>query len=153
MHIIAAKAVAFGEALRPEFTTYSKQVIKNAAALADAMVELGYGVISGGTDNHSMLIDLRNKGVTGKLAEDTLVRADITINKNMVPFDTESPMVTSGMRLGTPALTTRGLKEEHMAVIAGLIDKVLTSPDNESVILSVKHEVNEFMNQFPMFQW
>ncbi|MEZ4852079.1 MAG: serine hydroxymethyltransferase [Bacteroidia bacterium] len=153
MHIIAAKAVAFGEALRPEFTTYSKQVIKNAAALADAMVELGYGVISGGTDNHSMLIDLRNKGVTGKLAEDTLVKADITINKNMVPFDTESPMVTSGMRLGTPALTTRGLKEEHMAVIAGLIDKVLTSPDNESVILSVKHEVNEFMNQFPMFQW
>jgi glycine hydroxymethyltransferase len=153
MHIIAAKAVAFGEALRPEFTTYSKQVIKNAAALADAMVSLGYGVISGGTDNHSMLIDLRNKKVTGKLAEDTLVRADITINKNMVPFDSESPMVTSGMRLGTPALTTRGLREEHMTVIAELIDKVLVNHDNESVIQSVKNEVNEFMNQFPMFKW
>ena len=114
MHIIAAKAVGFGEALRPEFKTYGQRVIANAKVLAKAMLDKGYGVISGGTDNHSMLIDLRNKGVTGKLAENTLVRADITINKNMVPFDTESPMVTSGMRLGTAALTTRGLKENDM---------------------------------------
>ncbi|MEL6256044.1 MAG: serine hydroxymethyltransferase [Bacteroidota bacterium] len=153
MHIIAAKAVAFGEALRPEFKTYGEQVIRNAQALAKAMVEKGYGVISGGTDNHSMLIDLRNKGVTGKVAEESLVKADITINKNMVPFDTESPMVTSGMRLGTPALTTRGLKEADMEKVAGLIDRVLTDPDNENTLKEVKAEVNAFMEAFPMFQW
>lgn len=153
MHIIAAKAIAFGEALRPEFKTYGEQVIRNAQALAKAMVDKGYGVISGGTDNHSMLIDLRNKGVTGKVAEESLVKADITINKNMVPFDTESPMVTSGMRLGTPALTTRGLKEADMEKVAGLIDKVLSDPDNESSLKEVKAEVNTFMEAFPMFQW
>ncbi|MEZ4776322.1 MAG: serine hydroxymethyltransferase [Bacteroidia bacterium] len=153
MHIIAAKAVAFGEALRPEFKTYGEQVMKNAKALASAMLALGYGVISGGTDNHSMLIDLRNKKVTGKIAEDTLVKADITINKNMVPFDSESPMVTSGIRLGTPALTTRGLKENHMEMIASFIDRVLVDYNNETVITQVKGEVNEFMSDFPMFQW
>lgn len=153
MHIIASKAVAFGEALRPEFKTYCERIIQNALALAKAMVDRGYGVISGGTDNHLMLIDLRNKGVTGKLAENTLVKADITINKNMVPFDTERPMVTSGMRLGTAALTTRGLREGDMVTVADFIDRVLTQSDNESVIAKVKAEVNEFMGQFPMFQW
>jgi len=117
------------------------------------MISKGYGVISGGTDNHSMLIDLRNKGVTGKVAEESLVKADITINKNMVPFDTESPMVTSGMRLGTPALTTRGLKEADMEKVADLIDRVLSAPDNENTLKEVKAEVNAFMEAFPMFQW
>lgn len=153
MHIIAAKAIAFGEALRPEFKSYGEQVIKNAQSLAQAMVEKGYGVISGGTDNHSMLIDLRNKGVTGKIAEESLVKADITINKNMVPFDTESPMVTSGMRLGTPALTTRGLKEADMEKVADFIDRVLTNPEDAATLSSVKGEVNAFMEAFPMFQW
>ncbi|RMG23149.1 MAG: serine hydroxymethyltransferase [Bacteroidetes bacterium] len=153
MHIIAAKAVAFGEALRPEFKSYARQVIKNAQVLAQSMLELGYGVISGGTDNHLMLIDLRNKKVTGKLAENALIQADITINKNMVPFDTERPMVTSGMRLGTAALTTRGLKEDDMKKIAAFIDRVLTHHDNEQVIKEVKAEVNAFMSNFPMFQW
>lgn len=153
MHIIAAKAIAFGEALRPEFATYGEQVIKNAQTLAQSMLELGYGVISGGTDNHSMLIDLRNKGVTGKVAEESLVRADITINKNMVPFDTESPMVTSGMRLGSSALTTRGLKEEDMKMVASFIDRVLIDPENETVIGQVRGEVNEYMQKFPMFTW
>ncbi|TAE48139.1 MAG: serine hydroxymethyltransferase [Bacteroidetes bacterium] len=155
MHVIAAKAVAFGEALRPEFDTYARQVIKNAQALANAMTALGYKVISGGTDNHLMLIDLRAKSttLTGKIAEDALVRADITINKNMVPFDTRSPMVTSGIRLGTPALTTRGLKEADVEVVASLIDRVLMNPESESVIADVRGEVNEFMHKFPMFQW
>jgi glycine hydroxymethyltransferase len=153
MHIIAAKAVAFGEALRPEFKAYGQQVIVNAQALAKAMLDNGYGIISGGTDNHLMLIDLSNKGLTGKIAENSLIRADITINKNMVPFDAQSPMVTSGMRLGTSALTTRGLKEADMQVIAGFIDRVLTDPENESLILKVKGEVNEFMSAFPMFTW
>lgn len=153
MHIIAAKAVAFGEALRPEFTTYVQRVIDNAQALCNAMLDHGYGVISGGTDNHLMLIDLRNKGVTGAQAEDALIKADITINKNMVPFDPEKPMVTSGMRLGTSALTTRGLGEADMVRIAGLIDRVLTHLDDENVIREVKHEVNDFMKAFPMFQW
>lgn len=153
MHIIAAKAVAFGEALRPEYKTYTERVLANARALAQAMLDRGYGVISGGTDNHSMLIDLRNKGVTGKVAEESLVKADITINKNMVPFDTESPMVTSGMRLGTPALTTRGLREGDMVKVADFIDRVLTAPEDENVINEVKAEVNAFMRSFPMFQW
>ena len=153
MHIIAAKAIAFGEALRPEFKSYVEQVILNAKALAQSMVDKGYGVISGGTDNHSMLIDLRNKGVTGKVAEESLVKADITINKNMVPFDTESPMVTSGMRLGTPALTTRGLKEEDMVKVADLIDRVLSNPEDTNTLQEVKSEVNAFMEAYPMFQW
>lgn len=153
MHIIAAKAIAFGEALRPEFKSYGEQVIRNAQQLAQSMLDKGYGVISGGTDNHSMLIDLRNKGVTGKVAEESLVKADITINKNMVPFDTESPMVTSGMRLGTPALTTRGLKETDMVKVADFIDRVLTNPEDAATIAAVKTEVNAFMEAFPMFQW
>ncbi|MEM6765634.1 MAG: serine hydroxymethyltransferase [Bacteroidota bacterium] len=155
MHIIAAKAVSFGEALRPAFSTYVQQVRKNAIALSHAMVELGYKVISGGTDNHLMLIDLRPKSdvLTGKIAEESLVKADITINKNMVPFDERSPMVTSGIRLGTPALTTRGLREEDMVRIAGLIDKVLMNVDSEETILETKAEVNAFMETFPMFSW
>lgn len=153
MHIIAAKAVAFGEALRPEFKSYGEQVIKNAQALAKAMLNHGYGIISEGTDNHLMLIDLRNKGITGKIAENSLIRADITINKNMVPFDPESPMVTSGMRLGTSALTTRGLSESDMEIVAGFIDRVLTHPDDETVISQVRGEVNEYMKNFPMFTW
>lgn len=155
MHIIAAKAVAFGEALRPEFNTYCQRVIDNAQALAGAMVDRGYKIISGGTDNHLMLIDLRPKSdeLTGTIAEQALVRADITVNKNMVPFDTRSPMVTSGVRLGTPALTTRGLKKEDMAQVASWIDQVLEAPENEAVIQRVKGEVNEFMNAFPMFKW
>ncbi len=155
MHVIAAKAVAFGEALRPEFTTYSKQVIDNAQALANAMVERGYKIISGGTDNHLMLIDLRPKSeaLTGTIAEQALVQADITANKNMVPFDTRSPMVTSGIRLGTPALTTRGLKTEDMVQVADWIDRVLVAPTDEAVITKVRGEVNEFMQTFPMFQW
>lgn len=153
MHIIAAKAVAFGEALKPEYKDYTKRVAANAQALAASMVEKGYGVISGGTDNHSMLIDLRNKGVTGKLAEEILVKADITINKNMVPFDTESPMVTSGMRLGTPALTTRGLGTQDMVTVAELIDRVLTNPADDAVVGAVRADVNAFMGEFPMFKW
>ncbi|MCI4669819.1 MAG: serine hydroxymethyltransferase [Bacteroidia bacterium] len=155
MHSIAGKAVGFGEALRPEFTAYTEQTMKNAQVLAQAMVDAGYKVISGGTDNHLMLIDLRPKSdtLTGKLAENALVRADITINKNMVPFDSRSPMVTSGIRLGTPALTTRGLKEDDMKVIASFIDRVLMDPENEGLINTVRGEVNEFMAQFPMFKW
>jgi len=155
MHAIAGKAVAFGEALRPEFTDYTKRVIANAQALAEAMRNLGYKLISDGTDNHLMLIDLRSKfpELTGKQAEASLVAADITINKNMVPFDSRSPMVTSGIRLGTPALTTRGLGTEDMGVLAGLIDRVLQAPVNEEIISTVRGEVNEFMRDFPMFKW
>ncbi|MEO1447911.1 MAG: serine hydroxymethyltransferase [Bacteroidota bacterium] len=155
MHVIAAKAVAFAEALRPEFDTYTKQVIENAQVLAAEMVNRGYKIISGGTDNHLMLIDLRAKSesLTGKVAEESLVRADITINKNMVPFDSRSPMVTSGIRLGTPALTTRGLKGDDMKAIAGFIDDVLMAPDDETVIKRVKGDVNAYMGQFPMFKW
>lgn len=155
MHIIAAKAVGFGEALRPEFDTYARRVIANAKVLADEMVAAGYKVISGGTDNHSMLIDLRPKfpELTGKLAEASLVAADITINKNMVPFDSRSPMVTSGIRLGTAALTTRGLGEDDMRRVASFIDQVLSAPEDEQVITAVRGEVNEFMGAFPMFQW
>ncbi|MDX1905855.1 MAG: serine hydroxymethyltransferase [Bacteroidia bacterium] len=155
MHIIAAKAVAFGEALRPEFGDYTRRVIRNAQALATAMVNRGYKVISDGTDNHLMLIDLRAKfpDLTGKTAEDALVRADITINKNMVPFDSRSPMVSSGIRLGTPALTTRGLTEADMETVAAFIDRVLSHPAQESVISEVRGEVNAFMRDFPMFTW
>jgi glycine hydroxymethyltransferase len=152
MHVIAAKAIAFGEALTPKYNDYTHRVIKNAQSLATAMVDMGYQIISGGTDNHSMLIDLRNKNLTGKVAEEALVRADITINKNMVPFDTESPMVTSGIRLGTPALTSRGLNEADMKTVAGFMDRILNDPGNEALIQQVRGEVNEFMKTFPAFK-
>ena len=152
-HVIAAKAVAFGEALSDNYKTYMKQVKKNAAVMADEFIRLGYKIISGGTDNHSMLIDLRSKGVTGKDAENTLVRADITVNKNMVPYDTESPFVTSGIRVGTPALTSRGVKDDEIPMIVGLIDRVLTNISDEATIEAVRKEVNELMSNRPLFQW
>jgi len=150
-HIIAAKAIAFGEALTDEFLHYTVQVKKNAEKLAQAFVNKDYGVISGGTDNHMMLIDLRNKDVSGKQAEEALSKADITVNKNMVPFDDKSPFVTSGIRIGTPAVTTRGLKEDDMAKIVDLIDHVITNIDNESEIEAVKKEVNTMMSGRPLF--
>lgn len=152
-HIIAAKAVAYQEALRPEYKDYCKQVMKNAQVLARAVVEKGYQIISGGTDNHLMLIDLRAKSetLTGKIAENTLVRADITVNKNAVPFETRSPFVTSGIRIGTPAVTTRGMKETEMLKIAELIDRVLTNTDDDHVIDQVKKEVNELSLNFPLY--
>ncbi len=153
MHIIAAKAVAFGEALSDEFFSYSLQVQKNAKAMAEAFVKRGYDIISGGTDNHMMLIDLRNKGISGKEAEQALVKAEITVNKNMVPFDDKSPFVTSGIRIGTPAITTRGLVEADMETVVALIDKVLTNHTNEEVIEQVADEVNEMMESRPMFVW
>lgn len=152
-HIIAAKAVAYQEALQPEYKDYCKQVMKNAQVLARAMVEKGYQIISGGTDNHLMLIDLRAKSetLTGKIAENILVRADITVNKNAVPFETRSPFVTSGIRIGTPAVTTRGMKETEMLKIAELIDRVLTNTDDDHVIDQVKKEVNELSLNFPLY--
>ena len=150
-HVIAAKAVAFGEALSDEFFQYSLQVQKNAKRLAQALVDKGYDIISGGTDNHSMLIDLRNKGLTGKLAENALVKADMTVNKNMVPFDDKSPFVTSGIRIGTPAVTTRGMKEAEMDQIAVYMDRVLADPENEQNIEAVQKEVSQFMSQYPLF--
>jgi glycine hydroxymethyltransferase len=154
-HVIASKAVAFGEALTDEYFQYILQVKRNAEVMAKAFVDRGYHVISGGTDNHLMLIDLRSKfpNITGKQAENTLVLADITINKNMVPFDSRSPFQTSGLRVGTPAITTRGLSEEHMEPIVALIDEVMSNIDNEQVINSVKGKVNSLMSQFPLFAW
>jgi len=154
-HVIAAKAVAFGEALQPEFKTYQQQVKTNAAVMAQAFVNKGYKVISGGTDNHSMLIDLRTKypELTGKLAERALVAADITTNKNMVPFDSRSAFQTSGLRFGTPAITTRGLKEDRMPWIVELIDRVLLAPEDERVIAAVRAEVNAEMVHYPLFAW
>jgi len=152
-HVIAAKAVAFGEALTDNYKTYMKQVKLNASVMADEFMKKGYKVISGGTDNHSMLIDLRSKNVTGKDAENTLVLADITVNKNMVPFDSESPFVTSGIRIGTPALTSRGVKENEIAVIVDMIDRVLTDITNETTIAAVRKEVNEMMSNRPLFHW
>ena len=151
-HVIAAKAVAFGEALTPEYKSYMEQVKKNASIMAQEFVKLGYNIVSGGTDNHSMLLDLRNKGVTGKDAENTLVKADITVNKNMVPFDTESPFVTSGIRIGTPAITTRGVKENEIKTIVELIDKVLTNISNEEVIQNIRSQVNNLMKEYPLFK-
>jgi glycine hydroxymethyltransferase len=151
MHVIAAKAVAFGEALQDEFFTYARQLQKNANAMADAFVKRGYDIISGGTDNHMMLIDLRNKGISGKEAENALVKAEITVNKNMVPFDDKSPFVTSGIRVGTAAITTRGLVEEDMETIVTLIDKVLMNHTNEDVIEEVADEVNEMMSERAIF--
>ncbi len=151
-HVIASKAIAFGEALSPEYQTYIKQVRSNAQAMAAAFMSLGYQIISGGTDNHLMLIDLRNKGISGKAAENVLIKADITINKNMVPFDDKSPFVTSGIRIGTPAITSRGLKEEHMGIIVGFIDQVLMNVDNEAIIENVRKEVNAMMHNFPLYR-
>ena len=154
-HVIAAKAVAFGEALDPSFKEYQTQVKKNAAVLAQAFMDKGYKVISGGTDNHSMLIDLRPKfpELTGKVAEKALVAADITVNKNMVPFDSRSAFQTSGFRVGTPAITTRGVKEDKMGYIVELIDRVLSAPEDEAVIASVRTEVNRMMADYPLFAW
>ena len=151
-HIIAAKAIAFGEALTDAYFEYILQVKRNATAMADAFVSKGYEVVSGGTDNHCMLIDLRSKNVTGKDAENALVKAHITVNKNMVPFDDQSPFVTSGIRVGTPALTTRGLKENHMVQIVDLIDEVIMNYDNEEVIDSVADKVVKMMEVFPIFE-
>ena len=151
MHVIAAKAVAFGEALTDEFFQYMMQVQKNAKAMAEAFVKRGYDIISGGTDNHMMLIDLRNKNITGKEAENALVKAEITVNKNMVPFDDKSPFVTSGIRVGTPAITTRGMVEEDMETIVALIDKVLKNHTDEDVLEQVAEEVNELMGERAMF--
>jgi glycine hydroxymethyltransferase len=150
-HIIAAKAIAFGEALTDEFLHYMLQVKKNAAAMAAAFVAKDYQIISGGTDNHMMLIDLRNKGITGKLAEFALVQADITANKNMVPFDDKSPFVTSGIRFGTAAITTRGLKESDMQTIVDLVDRVICNPEDEAVLEEVREEVNALMSHRPLF--
>ena len=150
-HVIAAKAVAFYEALQPEFKVYGEQVIKNAKVMADEFIKRGYKVISGGTDNHMMLIDLRSKDVTGKVAEKALVLADITVNKNMVPFDTQSPFVTSGIRIGAPAVTTRGFKEKDCLQVVEWIDRVITDADNEATIAAVRSEVNAYMADFPLY--
>ena len=154
-HVIAAKAVAFGECLQPEWKEYAQQVKRNAEALANALAERGFTIVSGGTDNHSMLVDLRAKypDLTGKVAENALVAADITVNKNMVPFDSRSAFQTSGIRLGTPAITPRGVKEDMMPVIADLIETVLNSPEDEAVIASVRGKVNEMMKEYPLFAW
>ena len=154
-HVIAAKAVAFGEALAPEFKVYQTQVKKNAAVLAQAFIDCGYKIISGGTDNHSMLVDLRTKypDLTGKVAEKALVAADITTNKNMVPFDSRSAFQTSGLRFGTPAITTRGLKEDKMPWIVELIDRVLRDPENDANIAAVREVVNAEMKQYPLYAW
>lgn len=154
-HVIAAKAVAFGEALDPSFREYQMQVKKNAKALAEAFIAKGYKIVSGGTDNHLILVDLRTKfpDLTGKVAEKALVAADITTNKNMVPFDSRSAFQTSGLRFGTPAITTRGLKEDRMPIIVGLIDRVLHAPDDEANIAAVRKEVNALMKDYPLFAW
>ncbi len=154
-HVIAAKAVAFGEALQPEFKEWASQVQKNAKVLAEELVKRGFTIVSGGTDNHSMLVDLRSKypELTGKVAENALVAADITVNKNMVPFDSRSAFQTSGIRLGTPAITTRGAKEDLMVEIAALIEEVLNDPENEQVITSVRERVNERMKEYPLFAY
>lgn len=154
-HVIAAKAVAFAEALDPAFKEYAAQVKKNAAALADELMKRGFTLVSGGTDNHCVLVDLRSKypDLTGKVAEKALVQADITVNKNMVPFDTRSAFQTSGIRLGTPAVTTRGLKEDKMVLIAEFIEEVLNAPEDENIIATVRTRVNEMMRAYPLFAW
>lgn len=150
-HVIAAKAVAFGEILSEDFKAYGKQIISNAQAMAKAFVTRGYNLISAGTDNHLMLIDLRNKNLTGKKAQETLDKAHITLNKNAVPFDDKSPFITSGIRIGVPAVTTRGMKEAHMETVVAMIDKVLMNAYDETIISAVKNEVKEFMKQFPLY--
>nr|MBC7611791.1 serine hydroxymethyltransferase [Pseudopedobacter sp.] len=151
-HIIAAKAIAFGEALSDKYMDYIVQVKKNAQAMAEALVAKDYKIISGGTDNHLMLIDLSNKNITGKLAEEVLGKADITVNKNMVPFDKRSPFVTSGIRVGTAAITTRGLKEKHMIKIVDFIDDVIRNHDNESYLIKIRKKVNELMDKHPLYK-
>ncbi len=153
MHVIAAKAVAFGEALQPSFVTYQQQVLRNAKVMAEAFVEKGYNLVSGGTDNHLILVDLRNKGLNGTVAEKTLDKAHITVNKNMVPFDTESPMVTSGIRIGAPAMTTRGFKEAEFKAVVDLIDTALTNHGDETTLGKVQHEVEALCDQFPLYDF
>jgi len=153
MHVIAAKAVAFGEALQPDFKEYQKQVKANAKVMAEEFINLGYDLVSGGTDNHLILVDLRSKGLTGKVAEESLDEAGITVNKNMVPFDTESPFVTSGIRIGTPALTTRGFKENEFRSVVELIDQVLQKPEDESNRIKVKQQVREMCEKFPLYDF
>lgn len=153
MHVIASKAVSFNEALQDDFKDYQKQVQANANAMGEKFMEMGYNLVSNGTDNHLILIDLRNKGLTGKTAEQALERANITLNKNMVPFDTESPFVTSGIRIGSPAMTTRGLKTDEFEHIARLIDRVLQDPEDDSVIEAVRHEVTDLCDQFPLYDF
>jgi glycine hydroxymethyltransferase len=150
-HVIAAKAIAFGEILTDEFGDYAKQIKNNAQAMAKSFVNRGYNIISGGTDNHLMLIDLRNKNITGKKAQETLDKAHITLNKNAVPFDDKSPFVTSGIRVGVPAITTRGMKENDMETVVALIDKILMDIDNENIVGEVKKEVHRLMNDFPLY--
>ena len=152
MHIIAAKAVAFKQALTDEFKNYCKQVVKNSKAIASEMNELGYNLVSGGTDTHLVLVDLTNFNITGKLAENSLEKAGITVNKNMVPFDQKSPMITSGIRIGTPAMTTRGMEENEMKVIVKFIDRVLKNPDNDQNLETIRNEVNEFCLSFPLYE-
>ena len=151
MHVIAAKAIAFGEILSDEFTAYAKQMVANSRAMAKAFVDLGYNIISGGTDNHLMLIDLRNKNISGKKGEQTLGKAEITVNKNMVPYDDKSAFVTSGIRVGVAAITTRGMKEEHMPKVVYFIDKALMNADDETVLATIAKEVKIFMSQFPLY--
>jgi len=148
MHVIAAKAVSFKQAMTPEFKEYQKQIIKNAKTLADKLLELGYNLVSGGTDNHLMLVDLRNKGITGKQAEKALEEAGITVNKNMIPFDPQKPWVASGIRIGTPAVTTRGMKEKDMGVIAEMINKVLNDTENQKIKDEVREDVESFCKKF-----
>ena len=150
-HVIAAKAIAFGEILSDEFTVYAKQVIANAQAMAKVFLEKGYHIVSGGTDNHLLLIDLRNKNISGKKAEIALGKAEITVNKNMVPYDDKSAFITSGIRVGVPAITTRGMKEAHMTTVVEMIDKALINAENEEVLASLRSEVNTFMKQFPLY--
>jgi glycine hydroxymethyltransferase len=153
MHVIAAKAVSFKEALEEEFKVYQENVQANAAALAESFNEMGYNLVSGGTDNHLILIDLRNKGLTGKKAEQTLEKAGITLNKNMVPFDTESPFVTSGIRIGTPAMTTRGFTQDTFKEVAHLIDDLLSAPDDKNAFETVERHVIELCEEFPLYDF
>ncbi|MCB0379339.1 MAG: serine hydroxymethyltransferase, partial [Bdellovibrionales bacterium] len=150
-HVIAAKAVAFGEALKPEFKTYSKKVVENAKALAEGMLSQGFDLVTGGTDNHLILVDLTRKGITGKLAENQLDVAGITVNKNTVPNETQSPFVTSGIRVGTPALTTRGMGTQEMTLIAGWIGEVLSDPENDNILKKIRSQVKELCQQFPLY--
>jgi glycine hydroxymethyltransferase len=150
-HVIAAKAISFGEILSDEFTVYAKQIITNAQAMAKVFLAKGYDIVSAGTDNHLLLIDLRNKNISGKKAEIALGKAEITVNKNMVPFADKSAFITSGIRVGVPAITTRGMKESHMTTVVDLIDKSLVNADNEDVLASLRGEVNAFMKDFPLY--
>jgi glycine hydroxymethyltransferase len=151
MHVILGKAVAFGEALQDSFTMYAKQIIANANALSNELISLGYDIVSGGTDNHLMLIDLTNKNLSGKKVVDALEKAAVTVNKNLIPFDTKSPFVTSGVRVGTPAVTTRGMKEPEMKIIASFIDNAVNNIENEQVLLQTKNEVAELCSKFPLY--